>query len=108
LKLKGALKRLFSREKTGEVEKLLTVSYLVHGPADQYEVQLILSNPSREDIDRALDAAGPTLEQLISALPVRDLMIQRLVFEYRDGEVRFSFAVRKDAVPVLWTKRDGV
>lgn len=100
LLLKDLLKKLMGRKKEGEVEKLLQFQLVIHLDQQAIEVDVILTNPSNYDIDKFFDTEFKKLDQLIFLYSNSDIGLRRLIFEYKNGALGLSFALRKDGVPL--------
>jgi hypothetical protein len=98
--MKDSLKRLMNREKSRTDENLLKLELVVQTDQQTIEVDVILTNPTSDEIDKFFDKEFNKLDDLISIYHNPDLNLRRLTFEYKNGELKLNFAIRKDGVPL--------
>lgn len=94
--VKKGLARIFTRKENRKGEQLLIFRALVTLDGVQLEVELILTNPSPEDVEWAFGAGLKLVEKALPAYLANNSDIRRLVFEAAQQEVDLRFAVRKD------------
>lgn len=99
--IKPKLGSLFSRKRKGEQLFVVTASLEVNGIF--VEVQAILTNPTLSDIETLMSTGLKTLDKVVPIYLQNAPDIRRLVFEVDDGNLRLSFAVRKDCRPLAPT-----
>jgi len=98
--VKKKLKKLMQRQRGKE--QLLVYEWSVSCEDSRVViVQVILTNPSQEDIDSfhvrgQFDLARVLPEHLRAPLP-----LAQLTYEYENGKLELTYALRTDAVPVL-------
>jgi hypothetical protein len=64
------------------------------------EIEIILTNPTTDNIDRLLGRDLQAIERFTSAYLLRFPDIRRLVFEVKSDHVEIKFAILKDCRPV--------
>ncbi len=99
--VKAKLKSLFSRPKPNGQERLLVfrVAFEKNGVAATADV--ILSDPSPDDIDGFLSEGVSQLAASLDRYFAAEHGMRELTYEYRDRELQLRFAVRRDAVPLF-------
>jgi hypothetical protein len=100
--LKKKLKDLFRRApKNAERDSLLIFRAFVRDSRGTVQVDIILSNPSDEDIERFFQFGLQRLEQMLPPLLEKRESIQRMVFEANGLKLEVKYGVRSDAAPVF-------
>lgn len=99
--LKDRLKKLMGREKPGEKEKLLSFQFIIQHGDYTLETEMILTNPTDDDIERVLTNGLQELDRVMPAYCNPATGIKKAVFEYSDGNVKFKYGIRKDAAPLV-------
>ncbi len=102
---KAVLKRIFSKAKGGE--QLLLFKFAFEQDGVSGVATVILTNPMPADIDAVLSDGLAQLSAFLAKDFVGELGMREITYEYRDRTLQFSFAVRRDAVP-LTPKRSPV
>ncbi len=98
--VKGKLAEVLNRRADRRGEQLLILSAGVRYAGATVEVQLILTNPTREDLDRALETGLATIESWLPGYLESEPAIRLIVFQWEDGRPELSYAVRRDCVPL--------
>jgi hypothetical protein len=99
--LKARLRSLFRRRDEVPEESLLRFVFVVRDGDREVEVELIVSRPDDETLERLLDRELAVIDSMMPALLSSDDTIKRFVFEHSDGRSTLKFAVRRDAVPMF-------
>ena len=106
--LKGALKKLLKIRDNEKQDRLLRFQALVQSGEEVVEVNVILTNPSAEDIDLWFSRGMRVLDEHVQRAFEAQEPLHSITYEYSEGELRLSFAVRKDGVPMFPKERkDG-
>ena len=97
----GKLKEVFSARKALDGDSLLRFEFEFEHEGASQRAEVILTDPSSQDIDSFLKEG---LQQLDQVLPVYlggfEGLVQ-YVFSYSQGKLEFKFAVRRDAIPIV-------
>lgn len=106
---KAKLKKLFEarRSRNPDSDSLFSVRLEVKSPHGPVEVEVLVENPTGEDVNAALSAG---LTGLVGALSVPGRLtpqIAKIVFIYRSGRLSLRFAIRHDAVPLFPSDGEG-
>ena len=99
--LKEKLKELFSKKKAEEKEKLLSFEFTIENDGCRINIEVILSNPSDNDIDNFLEKGLKNVDKILPNYFDPNNSLKRIVMEYSDEVVVVKFGVRKDGVPLL-------
>ncbi len=95
------LKELFSDRRTLDHVQLLRFEFEFEYEGVPRRAEVILTDPSAEDIDSFLKDGLQRLDQVLPAcLDGPDSVVQ-YVFFYSQGNLEFRFAVRSDAIPLV-------
>jgi len=105
--LKDRLKKLMGRKKSGEKEKLLSFQFTIQQGDYTMETELILTNPTDDDIERVLANGLEQMDLLLPKYCNPATGIKKVVFEYSEGAVKFTYGIRKDAVPLMEEHPEG-
>ena len=96
--LKDVLKGFFgSRKET--MERLLVFQFATGKNAEAVEIQVILTNPTPEEIEKPFSGGFRDLDSYLSCCEGLD-SVGRYVFEYRDGRLHSLYVLRYDCVPL--------
>lgn len=98
--LKAKIKIVFSKEKRNNRDRLLIFDFTLHGYKTPVNAQIILTNPTANDIEAFFEHGLKHLDQELSAKTALPEEIRKMVFRFSDQGLSLSFGVRKDAVPV--------
>lgn len=101
--LKTRLNSLFSRSKKRNGEHLLSFNILSEVEGAEIEVQIILTNPTPEDIEWLLENGLDIIEKVLPTYLSDVADLRRFVFEAKNNGVELKFAVRKDCKAVAPT-----
>lgn len=100
LLLKDRIKKLMTRKKEGEIEKILKLQMYIQIDKQVIEVDVILTNPTTKEIDSFFDEEFMRLDDLVTNFYEPNIDLYRMVFEYRKGEVVIKYSIRKDGFPM--------
>ena len=99
--LSTLLKRLVAKKHTEDQERLLRMEFAFQHEDEQIVAEVILSGPNEEDIDRFIETGIQQLDQILPRYLGLTEGLVRYVFSYSEGKVTFTFAVRRDAIPIF-------
>lgn len=99
--LKDRLKKLMGQKKPGEKEKLLSFQFIIHHGDYTIEIEMILTNPTDDDIERVLSNGMQELDRVLPTYCNPATGIKKAVFQYSDGTAKFKYGIRKDAAPLV-------
>lgn len=102
--LKEKLKKLFRKRKGGKKEKLLSFEFDIEKEGYLICAQIIITNPKDQDIEDFLEYGLKKVDKVLPKYFTPELGIKRIVMEYSNNETKVKFGVRKDAVPINFTK----
>ena len=98
---KGSLKKLAKRKREKGREHVFQFQFVIQLEEKVTSIEVNLTNPTDNDIDLFLQTGIKELERVVRSDMGERKYIRKLVYEYSGGKLRLSFAVRKDAVPLL-------
>jgi hypothetical protein len=98
--LKNKIKNLLNRKRLNKQEYLFRLETNIEREDGILNIVTIITNPTNEDIDSLLSSGLKQLDQLTERLGPETTNIKKIVCEFRAGELREPFGIRKDAVPV--------
>jgi hypothetical protein len=105
---KAKLKQLFSSKPPGPgKDQLLIFLYAVDVDSVPVNVEVILTNPTPDEIAAYFSSGAAELQGLIKDHVQPSLGIRQVTYSFRDGKLHLEYAVRKDAVPLLPARRSG-
>jgi hypothetical protein len=104
--LKQALKKLFTRPKEGEKDRLLMLEFELERQGERFVVEVIASNPTPEEIDSLLGLELQRLDKLIADIFTTNTGLKKLVFELGKEGIALKFAVRRDCVPLILKQKE--
>lgn len=99
--LSDRLKKLMAKKRPGEKEKLLSFQFIIQHGQYTIETEMILTNPTDNDIERVLANGLQELERVLPRYCNPATGIKKAVFEYSDDTVKFKYGIRKDAAPLM-------
>jgi hypothetical protein len=99
---KAVLKRIFTKAKAGE--RLLQFKFAFERDGVSGVATVILTDPKPEEIDALLSDGLAQLSASLARDFDGELGIRQVTYKYRDRTLEFSFALRRDAVPVALKK----
>jgi hypothetical protein len=102
--LKERLKASFSRAKPQSQDRLLIFRCTFEKEGVSGVAEVILTNPSSEEIDSFLSGGLAQLSNSIQSTFDPTLGMRELNYEYRNGNLELKFAVRLDGVPLFPTR----
>lgn len=98
--LKEKIKQL-QRKKKGQVkERLLIYEFTLINEDTKTIAEIILANPTDEDIDSFFNSGLKQLDELVPKYFAPHLGLSKIVFGYFNKKLIMQFGVRKDAVPI--------
>ena len=98
--LKKKLKEIFSQPVPNGQEKLFTFDTTINDRNHSVNVEVILTNPSVDDIQEFFDNGIKQLDQVLPRHFNNDNGFARIVFDYKKDNLKLKFAVKKDGIPV--------
>lgn len=98
--VKPRLARLAARTEDHKGDRLLVFRAIVRPQNAWVQVDVILTNPTANDIEAFLDSSLALLDQTVPELLNSNPDVRRVVYEAKAGETWLSYAVRKDCVPL--------
>jgi len=98
--LKEKLKDIFSKPIHKGQEKLFTFDTTITSGDKSVNVEVILSNPTVDDIQEFFDTGINQLDQVLPRHFENDNGYARIVFEYKEKNIELKFAVLKNGIPV--------
>lgn len=99
--LKAKIKALFHVRASSASDRLLVCRFTVTAPETIFQFEVVLSNPTTENLEAFFDHGLVQVEEFIaSAAPVLP-SISRIVCAYESGRLVLLYSVRQDAVAVL-------
>ncbi|MFN6527696.1 hypothetical protein [Nostoc sp. ChiSLP03a] len=103
-KLKLKLKNIFEKKSLKQRENLLNFQFFVifvnSDASRTIEVNVVITNPSQNDLDGFFTFVPAMLDTMLSGLPVDDLDICRVVFSYEFTQLKLLYVLRSDGVPI--------
>jgi hypothetical protein len=101
--LKGKITGLLNRKNAiqDKHEALLVFSFWVTTGPQGFEVEIILTNPSPEEIEHFLEVGMHQVDQFVSQYYSQYLGIRRMTYKYESNTLAIMHVVRKDAVPMF-------
>jgi hypothetical protein len=103
---KAKLKQIFSSKPSAK-EQLLVFLYAVNMDGVPINVEVILTNPSPDEIAAYFSGGTAELQRQVVEHVQPGLGIRQITYSFRDGKLNLEFAVRKDAVPLRPARRGG-
>lgn len=94
--LKEKIKKLFSKEKFGEKERLLEFSFSIIEGDRTINCKLILTNPESSEIDSIFDSGLKAFDKIVEAHFVMEREYKLIVFEYKNNRIEPKYAVTND------------
>lgn len=98
--LKRKVKELLRRRSSDSPERLLVYEFTLMQDDLVVSAEVILTNPTDEDIDTFMDEGLKELDALAPKYCDPSTGLRKIVFEYSDKRLSVRFGVRKDAVPL--------
>jgi hypothetical protein len=99
----GRLKRLIVRDHE-DSERLFSVRIYLEHDGRPIETEVIVTNPKPEELEFLLSEGLQRLDVLTQVTLKEFPETKRMVFELKNGEITFSFGIRRDAFPLLMKK----
>lgn len=104
--LKSKIKELLDRKKSERDEYLFRFNPTIEIDDRLVEIDVILTNPSEDDIESFFEDGIPELDNVIPG-HVQNENVKKVVYEYEDKSVTVKFGVRKDCVPLTPVSPDS-
>lgn len=98
--LKEKLKNIFKKPKVEGQEKLFTFDTTITSGKKYINVEVIITNPTSEDIQKFFDEGIRELDQVIPGYFLGENNIKRIVFEYKTDNLKLKFALLKNGIPI--------
>lgn len=95
------IKSIFSRKKEGEKEKILSLSFRVVRNEIEFDVEVVATNPSMEEIDQLFSDGLRELDEIVLALYSEEVSLNKMVFEFKKEGMEIKYAVTQDCFPLL-------
>ncbi|MBD1926327.1 hypothetical protein H6F74_08710 [Trichocoleus sp. FACHB-90] len=100
-KLKLKLKKIFEKKSLKQKENLLQFQIFVKSHTGRtIEVNVVITNPSQNDLSGFFDFVPSMLDTMLSSLPIDDLDVCRVVFSYEFTQLKLLYILRSDGVPI--------
>jgi hypothetical protein len=97
---KAKLVKLMNQKRQENKERLLAFEFTVRENDHPLCLETILANPAESDINTFLQEGLRRLDELTPKFFKHRHYLRKVVFEYKDGQLRVIFGLRKDAVPI--------
>ncbi len=104
-KLKSTLIKYFRKEVSSE--QVLDLCFLVKKLDRNLEVHVLVSNPTEKKLSEVFASKFGSIDELIASIPISELDIVKIVLEYANQEFSLRYLVRRDAVPVMFSRSEG-
>lgn len=99
--LKLKLKKIFEKKSLKQKENLLQFQLFVNSNAGRtIEVNVVITNPSQEDVDGFFHYVPAMLDAMLLELPLDDLDLCRVVFSYKFTQLELLYVLRSDGLPI--------
>lgn len=92
--------KVLGRKHLRKGEQLVTFKAIIEREGCLLEVELVVTNPTADDLDRMINQGLVTLDRVVPPFIHGSPELRRLVFEIKGDEVELLFGVRKDCRPV--------
>lgn len=104
--LKGRLSNLFKRKANRAKGQLLILNAIIRdGSSDPFEVQLILTDPTEDDITQSFPKALRLIDRTLPFYRRSCPEAGRFVFELKDGDAELMYLIRVDCLPLFANMR---
>lgn len=100
-RLKAKLGDIFKRRAAGAQDCILEFLAIVEAGGQRFEVSVLVSAPTEQDIAEILDRDLQLLDRRLPALLERYPEAQRIVFAKQGRRIVTRYAIRRDAVPFV-------
>lgn len=98
--LKLKLKKIFEKKSLKTTENLLQFIFFVNSHAGRtIEVNVVITNPTQNDIDGFFSFVPEMLDTMLSGLPIDDLDVCRVVLSYEFTQLKLLYVLRSDGMP---------
>lgn len=92
---------MFETKSLKQKESLLQFKLFVNTNAGRtVEVNVVITNPSQEDLDGFFNFVPAMLDTMLSGLPLDDLNLCRVVFSYEFTQLKLLYVLRSDDLPI--------
>lgn len=99
--LKLKLKKIYEKKALKQKENLLQFQLFINSDTGRtIEVNVVITNPSQNDLDGFFGSVPFMLNTTLSRLPLDDLEVCRVVFSYEFTQLKLLYALRSDGVPI--------
>lgn len=98
--VRDQIKVVFSRKKDGEKEKILSLSFRVVRNEIEFDVEVLATNPTKDEIDLLFSEGLEELDRMVPIFYEDHISLHKMVFEYKKGEMKIKYAVNKDCFPL--------
>jgi hypothetical protein len=104
-KLRDTLVQYYRKQK--RPDSILDFCFYVNDRGKEVEIHVLLTNPTDEDVSELLDNQFAELDKLLASLPLKESEVSSVVLEYKKQNLSIQYAVRKDAVPLTFKRKDN-
>jgi hypothetical protein len=106
--LKLKLKKIFEKKSLKKKEDLLQFQFFVNGRSGKtIEVNVVITNPSQNDIDEFFDSVPAMLDTMLSDLLIDNLDVCRVVLSYEFRQLKLLYILRSDGLPFPLYQQEG-
>jgi hypothetical protein len=98
---KSILKRLARRKRSKGLEYIFQFQFVISLNGKAVSIEVNITNPNDADIDRFLKTGIPQLDKVLPRDLTENTSLRKVVYNYSAGKLLLSYAIRKDAVPLL-------
>ncbi len=98
--LKEYIKKLLDQRKPSE-EKMVSIKAFVEYEGRVIEAELIVINPSPEEINFLYSHGLEQFDRIVQVAIQNHPNARKLLYQLENGNITFSYAVRRDAVAIL-------
>jgi hypothetical protein len=91
---------LMNRKRQENKDRLLAFEFTVREGGQPLCLETILANPSESDINKFLQQGLKELDERTPRFFKHRHYLRKVVYEYKDGQLRVIFGLRKDGVPL--------
>ena len=78
--------------------------FLVKHGNKNFEVHILVVNPSEKELDELFSSRFNGADDLIASIPCSELEVAKIVLEYENQRLLLRYAVRIDSVPLIFRK----
>jgi hypothetical protein len=97
---KAKIVELMRRKQQENKDRLLAFEFTVREGDQTLCLETILTNPSESEINKFMQLGLKELDKRTPRFFKHRHYLRKIVFEYKDGQLRVIFGLRKDGVPI--------